>query len=202
MLRRTFILAGASAGILLLSACGGDSTDTRTSASGGAGSPSSTSTDAEFNDADVAFVTGMKPHHSQAVEMSDLVLGRNPSPEVAALAERIKAAQTPEIAELDEMLEYFGADEGGGSGKDHGGGSAGRGRMMSEQDMQGLADASGKDASRLYLEAMIVHHRGAIEAAETELADGSYPPALDLAERIQADQAAEIAEMEQLLTQL
>lgn len=198
MLNRALILAGASAGILLLAACGG--TDSTTGTTGDAGSSSSTSQGADFNDADVAFATGMKPHHAQAVEMSDLVLASDPSPEVAALAERIKAAQTPEIAELDDMLDHFGAD-GGGHGGGHGGGSGGgHGGMMSDQDLEALAEATGPEASRLYLEAMIAHHEGAIEAAETELADGKYAPALDLAERIKADQAAEIAEMEELLS--
>jgi uncharacterized protein (DUF305 family) len=199
-------LSGALAGVLLLSACGGDSTDTTANSTtgGDAGSSSSTTDKADFNDADVAFVTGMTPHHAQAVEMSDLVLDSDPSAEVAALAERIKAAQTPEIAELEEMLEHFGAEDvsGGGHGGDHGGDAAGHGGMMSEQDLQALDDATGPDASRLYLEAMLAHHRGAIEAAETELAEGTYADALDLAERIKADQAAEITEMEQLLTQL
>lgn len=207
MSHRNLALSGALAGILLLSACGGDSTDTTTSSNSGAdaGSSSSTTKEADFNDADVAFVTGMKPHHAQAVEMSDLVLDSDPAPEVAALAERIKAAQTPEIAELDEMIEHFGVEDvsGGVHGGVHGGGTAaGHGGMMAEEDLQALDDATGPDASRLYLEAMIEHHRGAIEAAETQLAEGKYAPARDLAERIKADQAAEIAEMEQLLAQL
>lgn len=209
MHNRTLVLAGALAGTLLLSGCGGDSTDTTTSTTtsttGSAGSSPSITENADFNDADIAFVTGMKPHHAQAVEMSDLVLDSNPSPEVAALAERIKAAQTPEIAELDEMLEHFGIKDGAGHGAGHDGGdgeAAGHGGMMSEEDLQALDDATGADASQLYLEAMIAHHQGAIEAAERELADGTYAPALDLAERIKADQAAEIAEIEQLLEQL
>lgn len=200
MHKRTFVLSGALAGALLLSACGGDSDDTTTPTTGaGASSPSSAAENTDFNDADVTFVAGMKPHHEQAVEMSDLVLANNPPPEVAALAERIKAAQTPEIAELDEMLEHFGPEHSGGHG---GSGTAMHGGMMNEEDLQALGDATGPDAARLFLEAMIAHHQGAIEAAEAELADGKYKPARELAERVKADQTAEIAEIEQLLTQI
>ncbi len=49
---------------------------------------------------------------------------------------------------------------------------------------------------------MIEHHCGAIQAADTELADGEHPPAMDLANTNWDDQTAEIAEMEQLLSQL
>lgn len=49
---------------------------------------------AEGNAADVEFLTGMKPHHAQAVEMSDIVLASNPP---AAVAEA-------EIAETQALL--------------------------------------------------------------------------------------------------
>lgn len=199
---RTFALAGLLAGALALTACGGGTT----SSTGSGGGSSSSADSADFNDADVAFVSGMRPHHAQAVEMSEMVLDSDPPAEVAALAERIKAAQQPEIAELDEMLDHFGVDKDASGGHSAHGGDGGEavmhGGMMSDEDMQALDDATGADASRMFLESMIEHHKGAIDAAETELADGEHAPALDLAERIKADQATEIAEMEQLLTQL
>lgn len=204
MRNRTIALAGVLAGALLLTACGDDSDSTNSSTAGSAGSSSSESASAGFNDADVAFVTGMKPHHAQAVEMSDMILDADPPAEVAALAERIKAAQTPEITELDEMIERFGAEDVSGGG--HGGGDDGEAAehagMMTDEQRAELDGVTGTEASRLWLTMMIEHHQGAIEAAETELADGEHQPALDLAERIKADQAKEIAEMEQLLTQL
>ena len=68
--------------------------------------------------------------------------------------------------------------------------------------MQELTVATGADFDRLFLELMIVHHQGAIEMADTELAEGSYPAALALAESIKTSQTAEIAEMQQLLQTL
>jgi len=197
---RTFAFAGLLAGALVLTACGGDSP-----AVGGDADSGSSAEQANFNEQDRQFVAGMLPHHSQAVDMSEMILDKDPSEPVAALAERIMAAQQPEIDELNEMLEAFGDEPaGGGHGAGHGGGSdaAMHGGMMTDAQMQELMAASGADAERMFLTMMIEHHRGAIEAADKQIADGQYPPALDLAERIKADQAAEIAEMEQLLTQL
>ena len=46
---------------------------------------------------------------------------------------------------------------------------------------------------------MIEHHRGAVDMAEAELADGENPQALELAQTIIDAQTTEIAEMEQML---
>lgn len=198
---RTMTLAGLLAGVLTLTACGGG--DDPTVATGG--DSSTTASQADFNQADVAFVSGMVPHHSQAVQMADMILAKDPSDPVRALAEKIKAAQQPEIEQLNGMLEAFGEEpSGGGHGGGHGGGSMAKehGGMMSEAEMQALMDASGVQAERLFLTLMIAHHKGAIEASETEIADGEYQDAVDLAAVIRDDQRVEIAEMEQLLTRL
>lgn len=63
---------------------------------------------AKGNAADVTFLTGMRPHHEQAVEMSEIVLAADPSAEVAAVARQIKDAQSPEIEQMVQMLEALG----------------------------------------------------------------------------------------------
>jgi uncharacterized protein (DUF305 family) len=197
---RTLALAGMLAGALVLTACGDG--DDPTVASDGDGTASATQ--ADFNDADVTFVSGMVPHHSQAVEMADMILDKQPSEPVRALAQRIKEAQSPEIEQLNGMLETFGEDPASGSHGGHGGGSADgtmHAGMMTDEQMQQLMDASGVEAERMFLTMMVEHHRGAIEAAETEIAEGEHQPAIDLATKIRDDQTAEIAEIEQLLSQ-
>jgi uncharacterized protein (DUF305 family) len=74
--------------------------------------------------------------------------------------------------------------------------------MMSDADMDALEAADGSVAARLYLEQMIEHHEGAIEMAQDELDDGANPDVLALAQRIITSQTAEIATMEDLLTQI
>ena len=49
---------------------------------------------------------------------------------------------------------------------------------------------------------MIVHHQGALEMADTELAQGSNTAALALAQSIKTSQTAEITEMQQMLQTL
>ena len=148
------------------------------------------------NDADVMFASMMIGHHQQAVDMSDLVLGKDGvDPRVVDLAQRIKAAQAPEIEKMQGWLDEWGADPVD-AGMEHGDG------MMSDDDMAALEAASGAEASRLFLEQMIVHHEGAIAMAETEIADGEDPDAVALAERIVSAQGEEIAEMRDLLSGL
>ncbi len=74
--------------------------------------------------------------------------------------------------------------------------------MMSDADMQQLTAASGTEFDRLFLQQMIVHHQGALEMADTELAQGSNTAALALAQSIKTSQTAEITEMQQMLQTL
>ena len=74
--------------------------------------------------------------------------------------------------------------------------------MMSDQMMAELDGATGTEAARLYLEGMVRHHEGAIEASEAELKDGKYEPARTLAQEIKQAQAAEITTMQALLAKL
>ena len=153
---------------------------------------------ADVNAADVMFVEMMIPHHEQAMEMADLVLDTDGvEPEVIELAEAIKAAQGPEIDQMEAWLDAWGPPSMGDRGG-HGGGH-GIGGMMSEEDLQALADAVGPDASRLFLEQMIEHHEGAIEMAQDLLDDGENSDVRELGESIITSQQAEIELMRELL---
>ena len=160
-----------------------------------AGTDTTEENEAEHNDADVEFAQGMIPHHEQAVEMAAMAATQAESAEVKELAEQIEAAQAPEIEELRSWLETWGEDEDMG-GMDHGSG------MMSDEEMEELESASGAEFDRMFLEMMIEHHEGAIEMAETEIDDGQFPDAVEMAETIKSTQEGEIDDMEALLDQL
>jgi uncharacterized protein (DUF305 family) len=167
--------------------------------------PAATSSAAEavFNDADVMFAQMMIPHHEQAIEMSDELLEKDGVDEqVRDLAQQIKDAQQPEIDQMKDWLDEWGADEldgtGGMGGMDHGMGDG----MMSDDDMDRLEEADGTDASRLFLEQMIVHHEGAIMMADIQVEDGENPDAVAMAEAISESQREEIAVMQDLLATL
>lgn len=162
----------------------------------GMGSSASASPAADVNMADMQFTMMMIPHHEQAVEMADMILAKDGIDErVLTLAEQIKAAQGPEIELMESWLDEWGTPMGDMDGMDHGG-------MMSDTDMQALEDATGAEASRLFLEQMIVHHEGAIEMAQDEVDNGQNPDVITLAENIIASQTTEIATMEDILATL
>lgn len=154
----------------------------------------SSSSSPKFNDPDIAFVTQMIPHHRQAVEMVDIVLGKTGAdPRVLDLATRIKAAQDPEIVTMTGWLKAWGQPSPQPMD-----GMAMNG-MMSQADMDALTSASGSDSSKLFLQQMVQHHRGAIDMANEELASGTNADALAMAKKIAAAQAAEIATMNDIL---
>jgi uncharacterized protein (DUF305 family) len=198
---------------LTFSACAGsDSSGSDHSGmdmSGGSMSEGTSSSDdqsaedgAAFNDADVMFAQMMIPHHEQAIEMSDVILGKEGvDSEITDLATQIKEAQGPEIEQLSTWLDEWGAEQPDDSmDMDHGSmGDDSMGGMMSEEDMQALEDAEGAEAGRLFLEQMIVHHEGAIEMAQTEVGDGAHEGAVEMAGAIIDGQSSEIQTMEGLL---
>ncbi|MBM7773979.1 uncharacterized protein (DUF305 family) [Actinokineospora baliensis] len=133
----------------------------------------------QHNAADTAFAQQMIPHHTQAVDMAELVTGRTTNPKIIDLAARIKKAQAPEIATLTEWLKAWGeSEEHSMPGMDHGSG------MMTADEMTTLRTATGDDFDQRWLTMMIAHHQGAVEMARTELAQGANPEAKKLAQRI------------------
>jgi uncharacterized protein (DUF305 family) len=203
--RLTGLAAALVAGTLLLVGCADDTSDATHNGPmmGNSDSSESASSGAEgtFNDTDVAFARDMIPHHRQAIQMARLAEGQAEDPRVLDLADRIEAAQQPEIETLSGWLEEWDSDRGhmddGMGGMDDG-----MGGMMSDQDMHALMNATGGEFDRLFLEQMTVHHQGAVQMAETEIAEGQNADAIALAESIRDSQTAEIAEMQQLLTDL
>jgi len=172
----------ASVVVLTLAACGSD----RSSAGSAA-----------FDDADVEFLQGMVPHHSQAVAMAELVPDRTDRPELNELAETIISTQNEEIEQMNTLLSDAGAEPVEG-GMDHGGMTEGgmtMSGMMDDQQMQDLESAEGQDFELMFLDMMTAHHQGAIEAAEQVLDAGENPEVADLAEQIIEAQQAEIEQM-------
>lgn len=190
-------VAGAGA-LVLLAACGGN--DDPMAGHGMSSSAPATSAGAQpgatFNDADVTFAQMMIPHHEQAVEMAELAETRASDAEIKELAQKIKAAQDPEIQTMKGWLTAWGKPAPtGGMHHDMPG-------IMSEEDMKKLADAKGTAFDRQFAELMIAHHNGAIEMAKTEQAQGTNPEAKELAKAIASAQQAEVAQMQKILDRL
>jgi uncharacterized protein (DUF305 family) len=163
--------------------------------------PGMTAAAEAHNDADVTFAQHMIPHHTQAIEMSDTLLAKQGiDPRVTELANQIKAAQGPEIQQMQGWLTQWGtAPTPPMSGH---GDMPGMSGIMSEQDMTALKNAQGVDAAKLFLTQMISHHEGAITMAQTEIKGGQYPPAVDMARAIVTAQQREIDTMNGILATL
>jgi uncharacterized protein (DUF305 family) len=152
----------------------------------------------DHNDADIQFAIEMIPHHTQAVEMSALAPAQASSAQVKDLAERIEAAQEPEIAQMREWLDEWGVDESDSSAGDAHNSHSTSG-MMTDEQMDELEQASETEFDKLFLEMMIEHHEGAVAMSQTQLSDGRSEPAKMLADQIIKAQQAEIEEMRALL---
>lgn len=212
MNRKKLVMTAAAAAVLLgLSACTSDETDTasetttavETTATSGSSTTEQAEESAQHSEADVMFAQMMIPHHEQAIEMSDIILSKDDVPaDVTSLAEEIKAAQGPEIAQLTDWLEQWGEPtQPEGMDMDMGGDHdmAQMEGMLSDEEWQQLSDAPGPEAAELFLNQMIAHHEGAVAMAEDQVENGTYPPAVDLAQTIIDTQQQEIDTMRQLL---
>ncbi|MEU6403280.1 DUF305 domain-containing protein [Streptomyces sp. NPDC046985] len=205
---------------VVLSACGGGgAAPGRPGPSGSAWQASRTADGAApsgHNAQDVAFARQMIPHHRQALAMAALVPQRAGSRQVRELAERIRKAQAPEIAEMSGWLRAWGAqapdaeapgmpgmpsssDDSSSDGSSSGRSGSPAPGMMPDADMAGLRKLSGDAFDRAFLRMMIGHHEGAVAMARTERDEGAYGPAAALAKSVAAGQSSEIAEMKRLL---
>lgn len=200
---RTFAMPALLAASLTLAACGdGGSTAghdmSNMSPMASSAAPSSTSSAAPaagaHNAADVAFASGMIPHHAQAVTMADMALKQANSQQVKDLATQIKDAQDPEIRTMSGWLQGWGEPVPDTAGMQHGGEG-----MMSMEEMSQLENATGAGFDRMWMQMMIKHHEGAIAMAQTELKTGSNADAKQLAQTIVDGQAKEIETMKSLL---
>ncbi|WP_370416934.1 DUF305 domain-containing protein [Streptomyces fradiae] len=207
--RRLAVTGAVAAAGLLLAACGGsgegkDSMSgmdhggkTSASASASAGAGSSTGS---FNDADVMFAQMMIPHHEQALEMAKLADGRAEDAEIKKIVGAIEKAQDPEIRKMRSWLKAWGRPEAMEGGGGHGGHSMAG--MMSDAEMKELAAAKGGDFDRRFAELMIAHHEGAVDMAKSEQQGGADPAARKVADDVVRTQAAEIAQLKQILARL
>jgi uncharacterized protein (DUF305 family) len=147
---------------------------------------------ATFSTIDVTFVQMMIVHHAQAVEMADLAPQRAGNATLRALAERISAAQKPEMAYLRSWLSQRQQNEN--AGHDH---STMPG-MQSAADMAALAAARGPDFDKRFVAMMVDHHRGAIQMAGDVVKGGSDELLRELAGEMSIEQGSEINRLQEL----
>ncbi|HYJ55122.1 MAG TPA: DUF305 domain-containing protein [Mycobacterium sp.] len=100
--------AAAVAAFLTLGACSNTSTEQAPPSSPSASTSAPAQAQAH-NTVDAMFLQHMIPHHEQAIEMSDMILGKQGiDPRVTELAKQIKDAQGPEIEQMKSWLTEWG----------------------------------------------------------------------------------------------
>jgi len=173
-----------------------------------------------YTAADVAFMTGMIGHHSQAIVMAKMAPSHGASPAVETLCERIINAQRDDIVLMQRWLRYRRQPV---PMVDTSGMAMMPGRMMPGMVMEGdhpmalmpgmltadqlkaLDAARGPAFDRLFLTDMIQHHRGAVgmvkQLFETTGA-GQDEAVFKFASDVNVDQTTEIARMEKMLVML
>ncbi|WSU55847.1 DUF305 domain-containing protein [Streptomyces sp. NBC_01092] len=146
------------------------------------------------NLADVSFARMMIAHHTQALEMTELAPDRAESAKLDKLAERIAAAQGPEIAAMKGWLRTHGKAERS-DGHEH----ATMPGMATEAQLEKLRAARGKAFDQLFLTLMITHHDGAITMATDVKGQGNNIRIEEMADEVIAQQTSEITRMRDML---
>jgi uncharacterized protein (DUF305 family) len=164
-----------------------------------------------YTAADVYFMSGMIPHHAQAVLIAGWAASHGAGQPVRILCERIVVAQRDEIATMQRWLrerrERVPAADATHmrmtmNGVEHDMLMPG---MLNADELAQLDQARGSQFDRLFLTYMIRHHEGAI--AMVDQLFGSNGAAHDetiykLASDVYADQTTEIERMQKLLAAL
>ncbi|MEL6368596.1 MAG: DUF305 domain-containing protein, partial [Pseudomonadota bacterium] len=161
--------------------------------------------DTSYTPDDVRFMQGMIPHHKQALEMARLVAERTNNADVVDIAGRIESSQGDEIEFINGWLSDRGeaSPESGGHHSMHM--HHQMAGMASPEQMAALAEASGTNFDRLFLELMITHHEGALTMVEDllEQPGAAYDPVLfEFTNDINNDQTSEIERMNGMLVAL
>jgi uncharacterized protein (DUF305 family) len=147
---------------------------------------------------------GMIGHHAQALEMTALVGTRTHRDEMRLLARRIELSQADEIALMRGWLQRR-AEPVPSEHAHHVPGATLMPGMLSPEEMDRLAAATGAEFDRLFLELMIKHHDGALTMVSELFANpgaGQEPEIFGFASDVDADQRIEIDRMSAMLSEL
>ena len=161
-----------------------------------------------YNQADVAFMQGMIPHHAQALVMSRMAKTHGAREDVRILCERIIVAQSDEITFMRNWLRDRGQEVPAADATHHKHMMNGVAHdmlmpgMLTPEELAALDKARGPEWDRLFLLGMIKHHGGALTMVD-ELFE-AYGALQDdemfkFASDVHADQTTEIDFMQKML---
>ncbi|WP_157987950.1 DUF305 domain-containing protein [Jiangella endophytica] len=151
-----------------------------------------------YSETDVRFVEQMIPHHRQALAMAELAPDRAQDERVLLVADRVIAAQGPEIAALEAWLTQRDLPlPPAGTEHDHG-----LPGMITPLQLEQLGNTEGAEFDELFLTYMSQHHAGAIDMAVAALGGGVDQLAIEMATDVSVTQGVEIDRMREILDSL
>lgn len=161
-----------------------------------------------INEADVEFMSGMIPHHAQAVLIAGWAESHGARRDVLVLCQRIVVGQRDEIGLMQRWLAERGLEVPPADATTH---KMKMGSMVHEMIMPGMLNAEqlaeldkarGSDFDRLFLKAMIGHHLGAIDMVnqlQASAGSGNDDIVYRFASDVYADQSTEVERMTKML---
>ena len=139
----------------------------------------------------IGFIDAMVPHHQGAIEMAKIALKQAEHEEIKELSHNIISSQRAEIEELKSIKkEEFGTSQVPMEMSQEQ--MRGMGMMMDPQQL-----ANKEPFDKAFIDAMIPHHRSAIEMAQVALENSDNPKIKELAQNIISAQQREIEQMTQ-----
>jgi uncharacterized protein (DUF305 family) len=134
---------------------------------------------------DVQFIDSMAPHHQLAIDMADQELARGASADVKEMAATMRQAQLDEIQDMESIRQQLTGTALQPVPQDpHG-----------ERDMSALAELSGVELDRAFLDNMIPHHAGAVQMAHRALPNLENAQLQAMAHDTIANQTREMSDM-------
>jgi uncharacterized protein (DUF305 family) len=200
---------GLAASVVLLGCAGTNAATTTPAPVLTGGNPATAAAAAPIaNAGDVNFMKGMIPHHAQAVLIAGWAPSHGARDDVQRLCERIVVAQRDEITMMQNWLRYKGQEVPAADAKGMKMNMDGMTHemlmpgMLTDDQLKELDAARGSQFDRLFLQAMIKHHLGAISMVEDlEKVDGARQDetVFRFSQDVFADQTTEIDRMEKML---
>jgi len=160
------------------------------------------------NEGDIHFMTGMIPHHAQAVKIAGWCGSHGARADLKILCERIVVGQRDEIKLMQTWLNDHGLDAPAADAthmKMNMGGMVHdmlMPGMLTDEQLAALDKARGAEFDKLFLTAMIAHHEGAITMVKELFSSkgaGQDEIVFRFATDVEADQTTEIAVMKEML---
>ncbi|CAN5320990.1 hypothetical protein BH10ACI3_BH10ACI3_27480 [soil metagenome] len=143
---------------------------------------------------DLQFLDSMIHHHTGAVTMAKMVLGKSERPELKAFAQKIIDDQIKEIAVLQQLRSQWYAGKPPAVNMEMAGMVGGM-KIMNGEHMKEMAEMKAEHFDEHFLNMMIAHHEGAVTMSQDAQKKAEHPEIKKLAETIIKAQQPEIDQM-------